>query len=308
MVSISFAACLPAASERIDKMIAALFQALRPGQWSKNLLVFAGLVFAGKLFEIPLVLDSIQAFAVFCLLSSSVYLINDIADREEDRHHPLKKYRPIASGEIKPSFAAITAIVLIIAALGWSVLLGMSFLLIAACYLLVNLLYNFMLKRVVILDVMAVGFGFVLRVYAGTVVIHVPTSYWVVLCTFLLSLFISFGKRRHELSLLGDEASSHRVVLSQYSPYFLDQMISIVTTSTLVTYMIYTVSEDTVAHVGSRNLIYTTPFVLYGIFRYLFLIHKRDSGGEPALMLFTDKSLGLAVLLWMVAACTVLYF
>ena len=155
---------------------------------------------------------------------------------------------------------------------------------------------------------MAVGFGFVLRVYAGTVVIHVPTSYWVVLCTFLLSLFISFGKRRHELSLLGDEASSHRVVLSQYSPYFLDQMISIVTTSTLVTYMIYTVSEDTVAHVGSRNLIYTTPFVLYGIFRYLFLIHKRDSGGEPALMLFTDKSLGLAVLLWMVAACTVLYF
>ena len=289
-------------------MAAALFQAMRPGQWSKNLLVFAGLIFAGRLFEVPLVLESLQAFAIFCLLSSAIYLINDIADREKDRRHPLKKYRPLASGELKVTVAVIASLILMVAALSWSVVIGFSFLLIAACYLLVNLLYNFILKRVVILDVMAVGFGFVLRVYAGTTAIDVTTSYWVVLCTFLLSLFLSFGKRRHELSLLGDQAAAHREVLAQYSPYFLDQMISIVTTSTLVTYMIYTVSEDTVAHVGSRNLIYTTPFVLYGIFRYLFLIHERESGGDPALLLITDKSLGIAVLLWMLAACTVLYF
>ena len=289
-------------------MAAALFQAMRPGQWSKNLLVFAGLIFSGRLFEVPLVLESLQAFAVFCLLSSSIYLINDIADREEDRRHPLKKYRPLASGELKVNVAVSASVILIVAALGRSIAMGFNFLLIAACYLLVNLLYNFILKRVVILDVMAIGFGFVLRVYAGTVAIDVSTSYWVVLCTFLLSLFLSFGKRRHELELLGERAAAHREVLAHYSPYFLDQMISIVTTSTLVTYMIYTVSDDTVAHVGSRNLIYTTPFVLYGIFRYLFLIHRRESGGDPALLLITDKSLGLAVLLWMVAACTVLYF
>lgn len=285
----------------------ALLVAMRPGQWIKNLLLFAGLVFAGRLFDLADAALAVQAFIVFCLFSSSVYLVNDFFDRETDRLHPLKKNRPLASGGLAAGTCLRTAAVLAFAGLVWSVFLGWGFLAVGAGYLSVSLLYSWRLKRVVIIDVMLIALGFVLRVAGGTVAIAVETSHWILLCTFLLSLFLAFAKRRHELVLLEDGADSHRPVLSHYSPYFLDQMISIVTASTLICYVLYTLSPETAEHVGSRNLIFSVPFVMYGIFRYLYLIHRKQGGGDPTLLLLTDRSLLAAVAAWLAVSLSILY-
>lgn len=260
-------------------MLIFLLKSMRPAQWLKNLLIFAGLIFAEKAGVSHLVWLSTQAFLVFCLLSSAVYLINDVLDREQDRKHPLKKDRPVASGLLRPRDCILTAAIFIIASGLWAIHLGSRFTVIGSVYLVLNLLYSLKLKQLVIIDVMSIALGFVLRVLAGTAVIAVETSPWILVCTFFLSLFLGFGKRRHELLLLENQASASRDVLVHYHPYFLDQMISVVTPGTLICYTLYTLSPDTVAHVGSHNLLYSVPFVMYGIFRYLYLMHRK-SGEE----------------------------
>jgi 4-hydroxybenzoate polyprenyltransferase len=286
-----------------------LWASARPRQWVKNLLVFAGLVFAQKMGDFSADLRALQAFLIFCLLSSAVYLLNDVLDREQDRLHPLKKNRPVASGALSPGLCVRASLLCAAAGIAWSLALGgAAFTAVGSSYLALSFLYSWRLKRVVIIDVMALGLGFVLRVVGGTVAIAVPTSHWILLCTFLLSLFLGFGKRRHELTLLEDLAPGHRSVLVHYSPYFLDQMIAIVTTSTLICYVLYTLSAETASHTGTPNLIYTVPFVMYGIFRYLYLIHQRQSGGDPAHLLLTDHSLLVAVSGWLASALVLLYF
>jgi len=271
------------------------------------MLVFAGLVFAEKAGEWHLGWLAFQAFLVFCMLSSAVYMMNDVLDRERDREHPLKKERPVASGKLSPGICTLTSMIFAPAAVAWALMLGGAFSMVCVSYFLLNILYTVKLKDVVIVDVMTVAFGFLLRVLAGTVVINVHTSDWILVCTFLLSLFLGFGKRRNELILLESEAFTHRGVLVHYSPYFLDQMISVVTAGTLVCYTLYTLSEDTVAHVGSGNLLFSVPFVMYGIFRYLYLIHERKGGGDPAQVLLTDISLLATVVCWLAVVGIVLY-
>jgi 4-hydroxybenzoate polyprenyltransferase len=284
-----------------------LFKSMRPVQWIKNLLVFAGLIFARDLGDPHKLSLALQAFAVFCLISSAVYLLNDVIDRDRDRLHPLKRTRPLASGALSLSSCLWAAAALIAGAVTWGFFLGGGFLLVGSCYLVLNLLYSLRLKQVVIIDVMSLSAGFVLRVLAGTLVIGVYTSPWLLLCTFLLSLFLGFGKRRHELVLLEHEAAEHRDVLVHYSPYFLDQMISIVTTSTLLCYILYTLSPDTVGKIGSYNLLYSVPFVMYGIFRYLYLIHRHSGGGDPTQLVLSDRSLLVSVACWLVCALAVIY-
>ena len=288
-------------------MLINLLKSIRPVQWMKNLLIFAGLIFArdlGDPYKTSLVL---QAFCVFCLISSAGYLLNDVIDRERDRLHPLKRMRPLASGALSMRACIWAAFAFIAVAFVWGIFLGGKFMLVGAGYLVLNLLYSRFLKQVVIIDVMALSCGFVLRVLAGTLIIEVYTSPWLLLCTFLLSLFLGFGKRRHELVLLEDEAAEHREVLVQYSPYFLDQMITIVTTSTLLCYILYTLSPETVSKVGSYDLLYSVPFVIYGIFRYLYLIHRRSAGGDPTQHVLTDLSLLISVACWFGCVLVVLY-
>jgi 4-hydroxybenzoate polyprenyltransferase len=289
------------------RMMSNLLVSVRPHQWTKNLLVFAGLVFAEKLTDPSSLIRSFTAFCAFCLLSASVYLLNDLLDCMSDRLHPVKCQRPIAAGRLGTGVAAWSAAILAAAGLLLSAGLGFQFFIVSLVYLVLTFLYSWRLKRVVILDVMLVASGFVLRVLGGTLAIPVETSHWIILCTFLLSLFLGFAKRRHELMLLEQSADSHRAVLVHYSPYFLDQMISIVTTSTLLCYIFYTLSPETVSHVGSNRLLFTVPFVIYGIFRYLYLIHQKRGGGDPSLLLFSDRSLMAAVMAWLIVVFAVLY-
>jgi len=280
---------------------------LRPAQWTKNLFVFAALVFARKIFDAPLFLRTLGAFAVFCLLSGSIYILNDVLDYDEDRIHPKKSQRPIAAGRIGRGRAAVLAVVFAAASLACAFALSSALFVVAAVYFVLQVAYSIKLKHVVILDVFLVASGFVLRVVAGGVVIHVQLSSWLLICTTLLALFIAMSKRRHELVLLEDDASIHRPILKEYSAYLLDQMISVVTASTVIAYCLYTVSEDTIRKFGTSHLIYTTPFVLYGIFRYLYLVHKKGQGGSPEELVLKDKPLAVTVFLWIATAVAIIY-
>jgi 4-hydroxybenzoate polyprenyltransferase len=284
-----------------------LLVSLRPGQWTKNLLVFAGLLFGKRLFDVRAVADAVAAFVVFCALSGVVYLVNDIADRQTDRQHPLKARRPIASGAISVPVAAIAAGVIAVAALAGAATLGRPFLGVAASYLALQLLYSGPLKNILIIDVLTIAVGFVLRAVAGAVVVHVEISHWLLVCTILLALFIALAKRRHEITLLADGAASHRPILREYSPYLLDQMIAVVTASTLIAYTFYTISPETQEKFGTPWLGLTIPFPLYGIFRYLYLVHRREGGGSPADLLLTDRPLLLCVALWAIAVVWIIY-
>jgi len=286
-------------------VFSAAFQALRPKQWVKNLILFAPLVFSLNVHNTDKTLHTLAAFGVFCLLSSAVYLFNDVIDRRNDRLHPVKKNRPIASGALSVSTALALSAVLLVASFTSGALLGRLFLVAMTVYLLNNLLYSFKLKHVVLVDVGCIALGFVVRVLAGTVVIGVAASEWLIMCTTLLAFFLGFAKRRHELVLLGDENSGHRQVLGEYSRELLDQLIMISAACALVSYAIYTVSDKAVSSFGTANLIYTVPFVLYGLFRYLFLIHHRQLGGDPTKVLLTDGPLILNIMLWL-AACIVI--
>ena len=284
-----------------------LLLSLRPGQWTKNLLIFAGLLFGKRLFEASAVGDALLAFAVFCGLSGVVYLINDIADRETDRNHPLKSRRPIASGALPVGAAVTAAVVIGAASLGAATMLGRWFTGVALGYVALQALYSGPLKHIVIIDVLTLSIGFVLRAVAGAVAVNVEISHWLLVCTILLALFIALAKRRHEIVLLAEGAVTHRPILGEYSPYLLDQMIAVVTASTLIAYIFYTVSPETQQKFGTAWLGLTIPFPLYGIFRYLYLVHRREGGGSPADLLLTDRPLLLCVALWALAVAAIIY-
>ncbi len=285
----------------------AVIVSLRPHQWTKNLVVFAALALSKHLFETDPLLRTLLSFALFCGLSGAVYVLNDVADVEGDRLHPRKRLRPVASGALAVRSATALAVVLGLACLGLSLLLGRGFALCALAYLALNLLYSFELKHVVIVDVLAVSLGFVIRAVAGAVAIAVQISDWLLVCTLFLALFLTLSKRRHELTSLSDSASNHRRILAEYSPYLLDQMITVVTPSCVIAYAFYTTAQETREKFQTDRLAWTIPFVLYGIFRYLYLVHQKEQGGSPTDVLLTDRPLLLAVALWAVAIVLIVY-
>jgi len=285
----------------------AILRSMRPAQWTKNLSVFAALVFAQKFFSVPLFLKSLAAFLVFCLISGGLYIFNDLRDREEDRAHPKKSQRPIARGEVSSSEALAAFLVLEGGSLAAAFFLNRNFFIAVLIYFVLQLAYSLKLKQVVILDIFVIAAGFVIRVVAGGLVIAVPISSWLLICTTLLALFLAMSKRRHELVLLEEKAIDHRPILKEYSAYLLDQMIAVVTASTLIAYCLYTISAETVAKFGTEHLVWTSAFVLYGIFRYLYLVHRQGKGGSPEELVLQDKPLLLNVLLWIAAVILIIY-
>ena len=285
----------------------AVLVSLRPHQWTKNLVVFAALGFSKHLFEAGPLARASLAFALFCGLSGAVYLLNDLADLERDRRHPVKRWRPLASGALSPRTGGIVAAALAFGCLGLAFVLGRPFAACAFLYLGLNLLYSFRLKEVVIVDVLCISLGFVLRAVAGGVAVGVAISDWLLICTILLALFLTLAKRRHELTSLNEDASGHRKILAEYSPYLLDQMINVVTASCLSAYAFYTTAAETRDKFQTDRLAWTIPFVLYGIFRYLYLVHQKEKGGSPSDVLLTDRPLLAAVALWAVAVVIIIY-
>lgn len=288
-------------------MLKNIIKLVRPSQWIKNGVVLAGLIFAGKAKDIPLAEKAMLAVGAFCFLSSSVYILNDIIDRRRDRIHPLKKNRPLASGAISVSSAGTAGFLLALIGLSISFKISPSVMYVSLCYLALNFLYTILLKNIVIIDVMTIAAGFVLRALAGAVAINVEFSGWLLITTFVLALFLALGKRRHEITILQHEAGSHRKILEKYSPYLLDQLIGVVTASTVITYLFYTLSSDVKAKLHTEYLYATVPFVIYGIFRYLYLVHKEEQGGSPTTLLLTDRPLLFDVVLWLASVITILY-
>ena len=300
----------PGASEYSEApvpFVRSLVISARPSQWTKNLIIFAGLLFGRQLLHHDAVVHAVGTFAVFCVLSSAVYLVNDVMDRDADRIHPKKRHRPSASGALSPQAALTAAAVCGGTGLIGAWMVGRGVFAIAAGYLVLLSVYSGPIKRLVILDVLTIAIGFVMRAAAGAVAIAVPISNWLLVCTILLALFLALSKRRQELVLLADGATSHRRILEEYSTALLDQMIAVVTASTLMAYALYTVSPETVAKFGTDQLIYTLPFPLYGIFRYLYLVHQKQGGGSPAEMLITDRPLLACVALWAAAVVLIVY-
>ena len=286
---------------------ASLFVSLRPDQWTKNLIVFAALIFAVKLLDPAATAKATAAFLIFCALSGAVYLMNDVADREQDRLHPIKKMRPIASGELSPRAALVAALVLGGFALAAAVALRPAFGVAAAAYLALFVVYTRSLKHLVVLDVMTIAIGFVLRAVAGGLVIGVHVSNWLLVCTMLGALFLGLAKRRHEMTLLAGGAGGHRRILEEYDPYLLDQMIGVVAAATMVAYIIYCASPETHAYFGTEWMVLTTPFPIYGLFRYLYLVHRKAGGGSPSDMLIQDRPLLACVLLWGLTSVAIIY-
>jgi len=288
-------------------VIRPLVQSLRPAQWAKNLFVLAPLVFGDLLLNGPAVARALLALLAFCCASSAVYLINDLRDREEDRQHPLKRLRPLASGTLGVPAAVAAVVVLTAAAFALALYLGLPFAWILGAYLLLNVLYTLWFKHMVILDVMSISLGFVLRVEAGGEATGVAVSRWLFLCTTFLALFLAFSKRRHEITLLAGAASGQRPVLDHYSPAFLDQMINVVTASSVVSYALYAVAPDTVRKFHTENLVYTIPLVLYGIFRYLYLMYQRSGERNPTEAILRDPPFLINMVLWGLAVLWIVY-
>ena len=274
---------------------------LRPHQWVKNGFVFVGLIFSRGWEQPALVAQVVLAALAFSLAASCIYVLNDLVDRERDRQHPTKRHRPIASGAVQAPQAVVLGALCLVAglALAWQVSWGV--LAVVAIYLFINGAYSLGLKHVAVLDVFIIAAGFMLRILAGTLGVGIAPSAWLLLCGLMLTLFLGFAKRRAELDALAGKAGSHRKVLNDYDPAMLDQFITISAGAAIVSYSLYTVAPETVALHGSRYLIYTVPFVVYGIFRYLFLLHRRGGGGDPAAELLRDKHLLVAFLGWLVA-------
>lgn len=288
-------------------MLLALLKLARPHQWLKNGIILLALIFAGEMTHPKKVELALLAIAIFCLLSSAVYTFNDLIDRKIDRKHPLKKNRPIASGKVSIGTAVTVVVILCSVGLAAAWLINMNFFMIAVVFLGLNLLYTLWLKNIVIVDVMSVALSFVVRAYAGAFAIDVPASKWMLINTLLLALFLGFGKRRHELVVLEEGAAAHRKILGKYSPYLLDQLIAVVTPSVLVMYMLYSFSTEVSLKLGTQNLFATIPFVVYGLFRYLYLIHKEEKGGSPTRVLIGDLPIMITVLLWLITSSLVLY-
>ncbi|WP_010246071.1 decaprenyl-phosphate phosphoribosyltransferase [Acetivibrio cellulolyticus] len=287
----------------IIQKITAYLRLLRPKQWIKNLFVFAPLIFAKHVFEYVYLKKVVAAFIIFCLISSSVYLLNDIIDCEKDRHHPKKKNRPIASGVISKVEGGILLAVLLPLVLAVAFYVERYFGFVILLYFINNVLYSFKVKHLVILDVMSIAVGFLLRVIGGALVIRVYISPWILLCTLLLSLFLGFSKRRNELVILETGAENHRKILEEYSLEFIDNMLSIITASTVMAYSLYTFSTNN----GNYNMMITIPFVLYGIFRYQYIIYKKKEGGSPEETVLSDIPLIISIVLWGILSIVILY-
>jgi len=289
-------------------MLKGLVISARPSHWVKNLIIFAAIIFAKEYKEPEKIGLVILTFAAFCLGTSAVYLFNDVLDRSSDKNHPIKSKRPIASGKGPVGAAFALAAFLLLAGSLLAFVVNLNTFIALSLYVAINFAYTVYLKHLVIIDVMTIAAGFVLRAVAGGLAISVPISPWLLVCTTLLALFLGFGKRRHELSLLTGRAISHRKSLEHYSIPFLDQMISVVTASTVVAYAFYTLSPEVVEHFHTKWLSATIPFVIYGIFRYQYLLFKRDEGGSPTKLLLTDPPLLICVVLWLGAVIVVFNF
>ncbi len=283
-----------------------IIRSMRPVQWLKNGFVLAPIVFSGLVGDADAWIRTILAVVAFCAASSAVYLFNDVVDREADRSHPIKKHRPIASGEVPVATALAVAVLLVAGAIAIALWLGGWFPAVLVAYVALVLLYSVALKQVVFLDVLVVAAGFVLRVVGGAVAIGVPVSRWILVVTYLLALYLALGKRRSELVLLGAVAGDHRQVLGHYTLPMVDQAISVALGATVLAYALYTVAPDTVAKVGSDGLLATVPIVLYGLFRYLYLLHRHELGGSPARALLTDWPLLICVVVWLTVAALVI--
>jgi len=285
-----------------------LFLSLRPRQWIKNFFIFLPLVFGRKIFSFPENLNSVIAFLLFSLAASAVYLINDIIDAKKDKLHPIKRLRPIASGRFSIGQAKITAIILSILSIAFSFTLNKYFGFTILAYIIFNFMYTFFLKNLVIIDVFCIGGFFLLRIIAGSIVANVQLSHWILIITILLALFLGFNKRRQELRLMGKSAAKHRNSLINYTVHYIDLMIAVITSSIVMAYMLYAVDARTIKEFNTSNLIYTIPFVYYGLFRYLYIIYRFRRDGDPTRILLTDKVLQLDIILWINVCIAVIYF
>lgn len=281
---------------------------IRPKQWVKNLFVFAPILFAGRLLDLPLLAQNILAFVAFCGVSSSVYVLNDIIDVESDRAHKKKRYRPIATGDVTIPKAKILFIVLLLFTALLCFKLNTLFIITICLYFTNNLLYTFQIKNIVLLDVFSISIGFILRVIGGAVAIDVAVSSWMIITTIFISLFLGISKRRAELSGPNQEnLEKQRKVLSDYDIVFVDQMNTVAATGTIISYALYTVSEKAIMAFHSDKLIYTTPFVIYGIFRYLYLLHQKNLGESPTQIVTKDIPIIINSLLWVLACALIIY-
>ncbi len=294
-------------------MLINILKTMRPRQWTKNLLIYIPLVFTLREYWQPfsremytLFAFATAAFILFCIFSGIVYLINDLVDVDKDRRHPTKRFRPLASGALKPSQAVAAIVGLFVIALPLAFLIDAGFAGIALIYLAVNLLYSYVFKNMVIVDVFTVAAGYVLRAVAGAVAIHVPASPWLYVCTVLLALFISFSKRRHELVVLEGDATDHRAILKEYTPELLDEMIAVTTASFVMAYSLYTFSAENLPR--NHSMMLTIPFALYVVFRLLYLVHVKNYGGSPEEMVLKDRPLFVALVLWGLVIVAILYF
>ncbi len=287
--------------------VTALLEGLRPRDWAKNTFIFAGAVFGERLFATEVMAKVLAGFALFCLGASAVYLLNDLKDVERDKLHPRKAKRPLASGRLDSRVAFSVAVILMAIVIPSCLYLGTEFGLWVLAYLVMNILYTIKLKDVVIVDVMTVAAGFVIRVLAGCSLASAAASDWLIICTITISLFLGFSKRRQELLLVAKNGTNTRHVLKYYSIGFLDQMIAIVTASALVSYILYTLSQETVTKFGTRKLILTSPFVLYGIFRYLYIVYHKGDDGNPTDVFFSDPPFLINGLMWGVTVVLILY-
>jgi len=289
--------------------MSAIIRLLRPGQWLKNTFVFMPLVFSQHLFHTDFYSRALLAFAAFCLASSSIYIINDIVDREADRLHPKKKMRPIASGEVSVLAGVLIAIILLTTSILLTLLLSSTFLGIILLYIVLQLFYSFKLKQIVIVDVFVIAMGFMLRVLGGAIAINVLISHWIVLTTLFLSLFLAISKRRSELIMIQSlNIVTKRKVLTEYDVNFLNQILIITATGMAISYSLYTMADRTIAMFNSEYLIFTTVFVLFGIFRYLFLVLNKGEGENPTAILMKDIPTAVNFLLWITACIIIIYF
>lgn len=287
-------------------MLYAILKTMRPKQWAKNIVIFAALIFDRQLTKISSLLPTLAGFFLFCIITGVVYIINDLFDLEADRRHPKKRFRPLAAGVLPIRIALLAAIILLLMAFPLAYWLSREFAVIAAVYFLLNLTYSIWLKHIPLIDVLSIATGFVLRVIAGVVLIEVERfSPWLYMVTTLGALYLGFGKRRAELALLAEDANAHRRVLDGYTLPFLDQLITIVSGTTIIAYSLYTFSAPNLP--PNHTMMLTIPFVIYGIFRYLYLVQVEQKGGAPEDLVFTDRPLQLVILLWGLAVLIVFY-
>jgi len=276
-----------------------LLRLMRPHQWVKNTFVLTGLLFGHAWHDPALVTQVLFAFAAFCLVSSTVYVINDIVDIEQDRHHPKKRKRPLPSGKVTVSSAAIFAVLLGLAGFALAYFASPTVVYILLAYAIMNLAYSLRLKHVVILDVFIIATGFMLRILAGTLGVGIPPSQWLLLCGLMVTLFLGFSKRRAEIIALTADKTSHRKVLEHYSPVLLDKMIVVTAAGLIMSYSLYTMNPDTIRIHGTANLIYTVPFVIYGVFRYIYMLHQQKSGGDPSSDIVRDPHMLIVLAAWL---------